>query len=103
MNVIGSHIESRRFCWNPNTKEFIAEIAEICHGGLDPLGQLYNDEADQGFVMISMKTRKEVQFLLHNIQRDVNRDVKFWEFHPIASAVYYNPKLQGVTVIIFND
>ena len=102
-NVIGSRISSKRFSWNPATKEFTAEMSEVSHGGLNPLGQLYNDAADQGFVMVSDKTGKPVQFFLHDTQRDADHDVKFWEFHPIMSAVFYNPQLQGVKVIIFND
>lgn len=102
-NVIGSNILSRRFDYISASKTFMAEISELSHGGVDPLGQLYNDACDQGFVMISDKTGSEVEFYLHDTQRDTEGDVIAWDFRPSANAIHYNFNLQNVKAIILND
>jgi len=102
-NIIGHKISSSRFSYNAERKEFCAEISEIQHGGSNPLGPLYHDAADAGFVMISAKTGDAVQFYLSDEQRDADRDVKFWEFKPTEYSIRKNPALAGVTVIILND
>ena len=102
-NVIGSNILSRCFDYISASKTFMAEISELSHGGVDPLGQLYNDACDQGFVMISDKTGSEVEFYLHNIQRDAEGDIIAWDFRPSTNAIRHNSNLQNVKVIILND
>jgi hypothetical protein len=102
-NVIGSSVLSNRFDYVSAWKTFIAEISELSHGGVDPLGQLYNDSCDQGFVMISSKTGSEVEFYLHETQRDGEGEIGAWEFRATANAIHHNFNLQNVKVIILND
>lgn len=102
-NFIGSQILSTSFDFNRETKEFVAEISMLQHGGKNPLGQLYDDACDQGFVMVSAKTNKLVDFYLSDTQRDAEGDVQYWEFKPSIRAVFYNKDLEGVTVIVLND
>jgi hypothetical protein len=100
-NVIGSHISSAKFSWIPKSNEFVAEISDL--HGTDPLGQLYADACDQGFVMISEKTGKKVEFTLADIRRDADSDIMYWEFVPTSTAIFYNRNLQDVKVILLND
>lgn len=100
-NVIGSQISTTKFTWVPKTREFIAEISDL-HGS-NPLGALYNDACDAGFVLVSQKTNLAIPFYLRETQRDADHDVKFWEFHPCNEAVRQNPSFEDVTVIILND
>lgn len=102
-NIIGQSILSTRFYWVPATGEFIAEISELQHHGLNPFWRLYNDAIDQGFAMVSTRTGKIVEFALFNTCRDADNDVKCWEFKPTLRAAFHNPKLQGIRVIILND
>ena len=75
----------------------------IQHGGVNLFAQLYNDDADQGFVMISDKTGQAVDFCLSDTQRDADGDVKFWQYTPSTRAVHYNARLAGIKVIVLND
>lgn len=101
--TIGSKVSSRHFEFNPSTKEFVAEVSMLQHGGINVHGRLYADAADTGFVMVSTKTGKEVEFVLKEEARDADRDIKFWSFEPTAQAKFYNPDLRDVTVIVLND
>ncbi len=100
--VIGSQINSRAFSWNPATREFSAEAAELDHAGHEYAGRLYADAADQGFVMISAKTGETIEFALKDIQRN-NGEIVYWEFEPTWADKFYNPKLRGVRAVVFND
>ena len=102
-SIIGHHVNSTRFDFNRKTGEFVAEISMIQHGGINLFAQLYNDAADQGFVMISAQTQQAVDFYLSDTQRDDEGDVKFWEFTPSTRAVRCNDRLAGVKVIVLND
>ena len=103
INIIGSKVSSRHFDFNCNTSEFVAEISMLQHGGINVLGQLYNDAYDTGFVMVSEKTGKEVEFTLCEVLRDSDHDVRFWSFKPTQRARHFNPALQNVTAIVLND
>lgn len=96
-NVIGTRISSSKFTWVPKSKEFVAEASDL--HGINLFSQVYNDACDEGFVLVSQKTGKEVPFTLARIQHDADRDIAFWKF----TAATRDPKLAGVSVIIFND
>lgn len=100
--VIGSKINSAAFSWNPQSREFTADAAELQHAGLDPTGRLYADAADQGFVMVSAKTGETIEFTLNEVQRH-DGEVAYWEFKPTWADVFYNPKLRNVRAVVFND
>ena len=102
-NIIGSKVSSRHFDFNGATNEFVAEISMLEHGGVRVLDRLYADAADTGFVMVSVKTGKEVEFVLKETARDADHDVRYWEFQPTHQAQFYNPELRGVRVIVLND
>ena len=102
-NTIGSKVSSRHFDFNVATNEFVAEMSMLDHGGIRVLGQLYADAADTGFVMVSARTGKEVEFVLKEEVRDADRDIRYWEFQPTHQAQFYNPELRGVRVIVLND
>jgi len=101
-NVIGSKISSARFTFSKKTNMFVADMSEVSHGGYNILSQLYNDAADQGFVMISHKTHAAVEFYLDHTEREADGDVRFWLFKPTANAVRKNPQLAGTKVMIVN-
>ncbi|WP_407303456.1 hypothetical protein [Acinetobacter sp.] len=101
-NVIGSKISSARFTYTKRTNSFVTDMSEISHSGADPLGQLYDDAADQGFVMISHKTHEAVEFYLDHTEREADGDIRYWLFKPTAAAVRKNPKLADAKVMIVN-
>lgn len=101
--TIGSKVSSRHFDFNRNTNEFVGEISLLQHGGINLFRRLWVDSGDIGFVMISAKTGKEVEFVLKETAKDADHDIKFWSFEPTHQARFYNPELRNVTVIILND
>jgi hypothetical protein len=101
--VIGCKVNSSKFDFIPKSKEFVAEISMLSHGGVDPMGQLYINSAERGFVMVSSKTGAEVEFEMVAEQRDADGDIRFWEFRPTWADVFHNPKLRDVRVTVLND
>lgn len=99
-NLIGTRIPAAKFDFLQNSREYVQDMAMLQHGRLNPIGQLYADDGDQGFVM--MLNGKEVPFELSDIQRH-DGDISYWELRVPRNVAHYNPELQGVKVVIFND
>lgn len=95
-NMIGKVYDSSEFMWHKGSKSFSAEASAIGNGFT---GQLWNDSADQGFGMRSAKTGKVVLFTLQKIQRE-DGHIQYWKF--VAYNPTRDPKLDGLTVTIFN-
>ena len=102
-HTIGPKVSSRSFGFNRATKEFVAEISMLEHGGANVLGQLYPDSGDIGFVLVSHKTGLEVEFVLKEEARDADRDIKFWSFEPAIHEQHRNAALRGISIVVFND
>lgn len=102
MNTIATTFSSKHFSFNETSGEFCAEISSLQYLG-NPLERLYPDAGDQGFVMVSKKTGKEVDFVLKRVQRDAEGDIVFWEFEPSWYHIFGNPALRGVHAVILND
>lgn len=102
-NTIGRRISTAKFAWHPDNKVFLAEMADLQRDGVNPIGQLFNDSADLGFVLVSMKTNLGLPFYLSDTQRDANGSIRYWEFKPAAYSVERDPSVDGVSVIILNN
>lgn len=101
--TIGCKINSSRFEYLKDTKELFADISELSHAGVNPLGRLYADAADTGFVLVSNITGKEVEFCLVNESKDSEGEIRFWRFEPVPTEFLSNDRLKGTHVIILND
>lgn len=64
--------------------------------GFNFTGRIFNDSVDEGFVMKSGKTGREVIFNLKKIERDADDDIMFWSFTGVHGSKTF-------TVKIFND
>jgi hypothetical protein len=97
-------VNSEFFNWNSESREFSAEISDLHHRRIDPLGALYAGGAnDKGFVMVSKKTRNLVGFKLVSELCDPEGELLFWTFEPTDYEKQNNPDLQNVRVVIYND
>ncbi len=103
MNVTVQRISSARFAFLPDTREFCAELVELGHGGVEPLGRLSSDSDERGFVMVSAATGQEVAFVLTDVARDADHTARLWELVPTAHELVLNPGLDGVRVVLLGD
>lgn len=99
--VIAPRISTDRFDYSPERKEFHQDISMLSHSGIDIFSRLYDDAADQGFILKSHITGKELTFHLVNESRDGDGDVKFWVYELVPGV--YDPKVMGATVVVLND
>ena len=100
--AIGTRINSNKFYYGSKTQTFFADHSELFHAKLDAFGQLWGDEGTKGFVMVSARTTEEVPFELDHIEREADGDVRMWRFKPSRHEIALNPKLERVSVIVFN-
>lgn len=93
-------ISSEYFYYDKATKTFATEMSQ-CNGKLQ-IKNLYKDEVDQGFVMVSELTGKSALFVLCGVDSNLEAVIS-WRFNPSIEAINDNPTLTGVKVIVFND
>lgn len=94
--IIGQHISSSMFFWHSDTYTFTQEASTL--KGYQWAGQLYDDAADTGFVLVSERTGKELAFYLEDAEYH-NEDVVAWHFRPAT----VDPHLSKMKLVIFND
>lgn len=93
-------------------KQFSAEMSTL-EGNLGrlPLGdrgstevfqRLYNDACDVGLILVSNRTKEEATWVAVDVSRD-DEDIHHWILHPTSEAIRKHPRLEGYTMIIFND
>lgn len=92
-NIIGPRHRSDRFTYIPATRTFVAEASDF--NGTRLSDQLYNDACDEGMVIVSTRTGKEVAFYLDEEERDREGDVIAWHFKAVKGDAYQ--------CVVFND
>lgn len=97
-NVIAKVISSKYFDFTNGS--FNSEDSSLPKGHI---GRIYNDACDEGFIMKSEKTGKEVIFALYATILDSDGDITHWIFHPSFQDIQQNPLLADVSVTIWND
>lgn len=59
---------------------YSAEASMLSLGGRYPMfGQVYQDAADEGCVLVSSKTGCELKMVVKQTHRDRENDVQYWE------------------------
>jgi hypothetical protein len=95
--IIGQKVSTRMFHFHKEDREFSQEASSL--GSINIMGPLYDDACDQGFVLVSQNTGKEIPFYWTDTERDAEGDIQCWNFKSAAK----DPKLQDLTVTVFND
>ena len=78
-NIIADKISSKYFTYSAIHREFVIEASDLPRL-LDPVGRIYNDACDAGFIMVSERTGKEVIFTVSPCSTDREGDVTAWHF-----------------------
>ena len=82
-----------------DSKVFYADISVLPRPAT---GRLYDDAMDLGFDMSHPKTGAIVRFVMVE-EASLYGEVTHWSFAPSNESLTLYPKLQGWTVIIYND
>lgn len=99
-NTIGQEISSNHFDYEDGV--FTQDISLLSYHNLNIFGNLYNDAADAGFVMVSAKTGRKVEFYLAETVENEDHEVEMWVFHPVnpSNSVSLPNNLR---LVVFND
>jgi len=95
--IIGTKISTNMFFYDKELNQFSQEASSLGNALLT--GRLYDDACDQGFVLVSHKTGKEVAFYLESTQFE-NEELVSWKFHSVSDRV---PSGDSYTVRVWND
>lgn len=104
-NIIASKYHStRKFSYHKDTNTFVAEASDL--GPFCYYGYVYNDAADEGFVLVSHKTGDSVVVALDSV--DMNGDdVAGYRYKVVAeqarSAGKWQRSNKNFTVLVIND
>lgn len=96
--LIGPVHSSRKFHYDRLEKTFSTEASTL---GRRWKGQLWNDSADEGFVIESARTGDTTAFTSMVEHKDGEGDITHWTFH--AYNYSRDPRLNGMKAIVFND
>lgn len=97
MAIIGPRISTSKFSFDARNASFVTEISDLmfAFGRRAPWGQLYDDACDEGLVLVSAATGKEVPFYLDGAdERD--GEICGWRFKPVDSKLHFR-------LLIIND
>lgn len=75
--IIGDRISTEKFSWDASRRTFCAEASDL--RGFRHMGQVWNDAADAGFVMVSAATGREVVFTFSRTDTN-DGDIAGWWF-----------------------
>lgn len=64
--------------------------------------QVYPDSIDRGIVVSSHHTGEEVTFVV-NYEHWVDGDLLYWDLIPTDACLRRSPRLNGLTVRLYND
>lgn len=89
------------FTYNAATRTFASEASTLSYnGGL--FCQIFNDSADEGFVMVSAKTGKEVKFAVDRTEYNADNDIVCWKLKPVELKGSDRLAMTNVTAVVFN-
>lgn len=101
--VIGKEVSTKLFFYDKDRKSFSQEASTLQGSGVPGkvlFGQLYDDAADEGFVLVSHKTGKGVPFHFSNVEVDGEGEVLAWHFKSAANRYAPESKL---SLTVWND
>ena len=84
-------IESKRFDWHSDTRQFMAEASEL--RGVNLFCRCFDDAFDVGFDMVSSHTGKVRRFYLSRTETDRNGDFAAW---------YFRDEKNDTELVLFN-
>jgi len=86
------------FHYDKEFNEFSQEASSL-RGTVAIMGQLYDDAADVGFVLVSHHTGQEVPFYLASVDKSEEGEIQCWNFKSTSP----HKLLENMTVTVFND
>lgn len=95
----GNEISSKLFSYSGDIRLFTADASQLRDAS--PFDCLYEDAADQGFLMLSAKSGDLVPFVLASVDTH-GGDIAGWHFVPDGYSVKKRPSLAGLRVLIVN-
>jgi len=77
--------------------DYVAEASDLARNEF--MGQVWDDAADEGFIIHSDRLNKDIIFTLRSIQKDREGEIQSWTF----VAYNRNPDAIETKVTVFND
>jgi len=96
---------TKEFHWDAKEKLFSVEISTLAGPLRDRkpvFGQVYDDACDEGIVLVSHKTGREVVCAVEKVDTDSEGDVAGWNLVPINKKSG-RPMKNWFRVLIIND
>lgn len=100
--IIGQKFNTKMFFFDKKSGNFSQEISSLGYGPNGITSQLFDDACDEGFVMVSDRTKAEVPFYLTFVETDAEDEIVCWNFKS-APNTSNQPHLENLSVTIFND
>lgn len=107
MEICTAQHSIKDFHFHHNTMTLSAEASELSQGHTRfVFGQVYDDAADEGFVIVSSTTGRRATFVVCNVDYNDDREVVAWHLTPTPETLR-DTKLPShvarMRVTVFND
>lgn len=100
---IAPRIPAKLLDFDATTQTYTQEVSTLAANSiLRIFGQLYNDAADMGVMLVSQRTGHEVPFVL--VREDKHEgETQGWWFQPTLDAVRADARVADLKLLIIND
>lgn len=97
---------SNQFFFDKQTKLFTTDMSMLDNGRtVQVFHKVYQDAIDQGFIMVSHHTGKEITFVIDKIDggdEEHDGEIMGWNLVPTAESIRKIPACKGMRVLIIN-
>lgn len=105
MEICAIKHHAAKFTASRERRTMTAEMSELSEGSARRVfGRVYDDAADEGFVIVNPVTCKEAVFAIHHQEFDKREGDLLWiDLAPTQRTLEKIPALRNWTVRVFND
>jgi hypothetical protein len=96
-------VNSDKFIYTPEEKQFSAESSDLCRRNSDLFHRIYPDACDAGISLTSVRSGVEVEYYIDEEHETDDGEVWGWLLKPTEESLRRVPSATGTSVLIFND
>lgn len=95
------NLQRHLISYDGRTKQFVTEASNLSRGNF--LHRLYPDACDEGVTLYNPATNVSVDFYMYQSETSSEGELLSWYLLPTPESLRKVPKLNGVSILIFND
>ena len=100
--MIAAPVSTKQLNYDKETKTFSADMSQLDQGRrVNVWRQAYSDACDEGIMVISHTTGKEVMYVVERTDEN-DGDIRGWHLVPTKDSIRAVPECKGTKLFIIN-